>query len=339
MTEESGRRNGDGPVEGLIGGAPPPGNAGPCPEPNQLAALAQDRLLPGEREPLERHLALCAECRGAALLAREAGELRTPGRDTARAASPRRTLLAAAAVLLTAAAALWLSGRGGGAPTDRALAREAERLARARPELFASFEPLVRAERLARGPATLRAGRAPVPLHPAGRVVSRAPAFSWAPGTGERGYRVELQRLPEGATLWAAEVEAAELAYPGAADPLAEGGSYLWTVTPLRPGEGAEQAALDARSRGFEVAGAAETAAFEMALAEVRARADPALRELLAAHLALRRGFLRQAEEAARAHLARAPGDPVGLETLFAVLARLDHPEAGRLELPEEAAP
>ncbi len=319
-----------------------PAAAGPCPDENLLAAMSKGWLLPEEREAVIEHLPGCESCRSTlgALSGGEAPALpRAPSRGRVlrvpipswlarrwREARAHRTHIgirldfAAAALLLVVAGAL--VGPRLLAPSSRIpgslagdvegrLVASAKELARAHPELFGDFAPLSHGERLAPLPA-VRAGATSL-VYPAGRILETRPTFRWAAGPGEAEREIVL-RAAGGAVVYRLRARASPLEYPADAPALEPGGQYSWALS------GADE-------RAFAVATDEERAAFESAVAVVRSQAPAAIRDLLIAHLALRRGLLGEAEKAVLDYGEVAPTDPVGHETLALVLRRLGLPE------------
>ena len=310
----------DGVVEAVVREAPHRAAPGEdCPNPNDIAGLVDDRLLAEERAELERHLARCDRCRAVVASAE-------PEEAEAARLSPLRPYLAAAAVLAVVSLASWIGWMllGGGLDTDARLVASAERLADTRPDLFAGFFPLDRSERLA-PPPVARGDSGPVLLHPAGRILARRPDFAWEGTPGAQGYSVELMRA-DGTPLWRIETPDEGNAYPEAEVELEPGAKYLWTVTASGVlGESSE-------SRVFSVATVEKRKGFEEALAEIRARSEPSIAELLAAHFATRNELYAEAEEAARRAWTSDPDDAACAETLAHVLRILGASEAERIE-------
>ncbi|MGH7149977.1 MAG: zf-HC2 domain-containing protein [Planctomycetota bacterium] len=338
----------DSVFEFLVRGFAPEGGtvgAEACPGENLLAGLADGSLIPEERERLERHLLRCKRCASvAAFLPRmgltgEGGRARTPipreagRREESAGAKPTwrgalRPWLAAAAVLVAVAGVavgphlLRALRYRPGAHSEARLIASARSLARTRPDLFGDFVPLDRAERLA-APPTLRSG-GPALLYPAGKVREARPTFRWESGTGSGEYEVVL-RKENGTEVWRRLSATASLAYPTDERGLAAGLRYVWEVAATGPG------GEDRSQRVFEAASPEESAALGSCLGVIRGTVPEETRDLLAAHLALRRGFYSEAEEIARAYLASRPEDPIGRETLYQVLRRLGSSEAARL--------
>ncbi len=307
------------PVVGfLVRRYAPDAPVGPCPEEDLLAAMASGGLLPEERERLVDHLSGCERCGGvvAALSKGEApgiprapsrrGVLRLPVPSWAagrrgKAGSPLRSIeirlpVAAAAVLLALAGVFLGTRIRSGSPgvdgrpasdTDGILLASAADLALSRPDLFRDFAPLSREERLADAPSVR--GTVSSLILPAGKILETRPSFRWQdrPPVAEREV---VLRTPAGAVVFRARARAPLPVYPEDAPPLDPGSSYSWTVSGL--GE-----------RIFAVATSEERAAWEAAVSAIEAQAPAGVRDLLVSHLALRRGFLGEAEQAARRHL------------------------------------
>jgi hypothetical protein len=316
-----------------------------CPGEDQLAALAAGGLLPEERESVERHLERCRPCRDAvAALVRWHRDAGSEGDDeaiqpesTAGAErvrhGPRLLLLAAAVILM--AALIWVGkdffapgeGLEFGTSSER-LADLAEDLAKADPGLFESFVPLSREERLAPSPVLLRSGGI-VLLHPAGASLALRPRFDWEPVAGAAEYRVTLL-TSDGVAVWEEETGAASLDYPAGRPELTAGTGYLWEVRCEEPLGGEFR-----QRRAFRTASESERASFKAAIEAVEARDPGAIGLLLQAQLAVRLGFYRQAEYAARAYVLAGEEDALGRETLFHVLQLIGSPEARMLGIEE----
>ena len=159
---------------------------------------------------------------------------------------------------------------------------------------------------------------------PAGKIREARPTFRWESRAGDRQVEVVL-REEDGTVVWRSRSATGSLAYPADERNLSAGRRYVWEAAATGPG------GEDRSRRVFEAASAEEGAALETCLEVIRGTVPEETRELLAAHLALRRGFYGEAEGIARAHLASRPEDPIGRETLYQVLRRLGSSEADRL--------
>jgi hypothetical protein len=308
------------------------GDAGGCPGDHVLATLLDGRLLPAEREVLERHLAGCRECHEVLATLRAAGApLRAPAPAAAPPAGRRLRLpiwlptAAAAAVVL---GALLVPGllRARGGPEERLVAA-ARALTAARPDLFGDLRVLGAAERAAPAPSPRRDGAGLALVHPSGRVLEPRPSFRWRTAAGVGEVRITV-RGPAG-VLWSAPVPDAgpgagevRFPYPEREPALPAGVEGSWQVA----GEGLLGPVEETRS--FRVATPAERAAWSEAAREIDARAPAAERALLRAQLAIRREYLAEAETAAREALAARPGDALARETLALVLRLLGLPAA-----------
>jgi hypothetical protein len=204
------------------------------------------------------------------------------------------------------------AGQPAVAPPDGGLEEAARARAAAAPALFADFRPLDR-EALAGGAAPERP-RLRV-LRPAAVSLDDRPSIRWTPLEGATRYEVrlldedgrELRRMDAGA----------DGLEPYTA--LARGRRYVVEVVGWA---GSARVPLALR-RSFVVASAEEAFRFQDLRAGVEAHAPEALRPLLVAHLALRAGFLVEAEEAAAASVAARPEDLLARETLSHVRRRL----------------
>jgi hypothetical protein len=297
------------------------GELGPCPDPSVLAGLAEDRLLPEERQAVEEHVAICPKClEVVGVLVRQA---RPP---VARKPARVWFLLAAACVIAVLALGIVLVGKGSlpeETDTDAVLVAAAEDLARTRPDLFTGFRPLDREERLAARSPVQRGG-GPVPLLPVNTVLKTRPVFTWEGIAPAEKVEVSLLRAGRG-TLWKRAARGTELAYPDDVAALEAGVRYVWKIS-CSGVLGREEA-----RRAFRVASLTDRRTFQEAVRIIDEEVPVETRLLLRAHLAIRRGFLAEAERAGWAHLRADPGDEVGRETLFHVLAAISSSEARRL--------
>jgi len=325
-------------MEDLLGRTPDPdSDPGPCPDESVLAAIPEGNLPPEERESVERHLAGCEQC-----LSVVAVLLQTPREPESECEAPRRrpeetlpawTWAAAAVVLVLAAAAVVRSilthGPGGSAPgTDEAvrLFACAQALGAADPTRFAGFKPLDEAERLSVSPLNLRGAGAAL-IHPRGKILETRPLFAWHPGTGIREARVQLLSLDLD-LIGEYPAHDSPFSLPAGAEALRPGNSYAWKLVFTTHTSGREALLAD-----FTIASDAEKNDFLGALAEIDARVARPLANLVKAHYALRRGFLAVAETAARDYLAEHPASPVGRQTLYHVLVKLESPLARSLDV------
>jgi hypothetical protein len=226
-------------------------------------------------------------------------------------------------------AGAWLAlGRSGS--LDKVLVASARELAAARPDLFDGFRPLDHRERLEPVHRTERGAWDPRPIHPAGAILETRPEFLWEPRSPATGARVVL--LHRGTPVWTAPAPAragldvVRLPYPSDEAPLEPGRAYEWEVVAAGP-LGSVQGA-----RSFRVLSPRDRARFEEAVREIETRAPREARELLRAHLAIRRELLGEAEAAARAAFRERPAEPVVRETLFHALRLRSDPEAETLD-------
>jgi hypothetical protein len=305
-------------VDAFLRGAPPgsPGATGGCPPAIVLARVAEGALRVEERDGVEGHLISCSACRGVVVaLAKEGASAE---RVTRRHVLP----LAIAASLLVAALGVWGAMRPAKAPTEEALRESAAGLVAARPDLFAGFRPLDRAELLAaESPARRGAGG---PVYPAETILETRPTFRWDRASGITRWSVTL-RTSEGNALWSRDAGAVTtLAYPADAEPLVAGALYLGELTGHGPlGETSSR-------RAFRVAPTSDARAYSEASREIDARVPANLRALVRAHVAIRKGLLGEAERALREALASRAGDPLVRETAHHVLRRLGSSDAAR---------
>jgi hypothetical protein len=282
--------------------------ASPCPDPNELAALGEGRLVGSEADELSGHLVSCDACRRA--VAGVAIVERVPAprpRSILRLLAP----LAAAAVFV-AALVVFLDRPRDSREVALAAAKE---LAAERPDLFAGFEPL-------------KSGRAAPPspqrgalalLAPAGVVLEARPSFQWEQVPGVARWTVTLFTA-EGDPLWTAESAAPALAYPAAETALAPGARYLGEARGAGP-LGPERA-----RRAFDVASDDERRAFEESAREIERLVPAATRPLVLAQVALHRGLYADAEREAERFLRDAPDDAFGEETLAAARRAIGRP-------------
>jgi hypothetical protein len=318
-------------IERLLGRLPAKDPAaGECPDEAALTAWLEGRSPPAGREAVEGHLARCDECLAVAAALR--AERAAPGGRVLTLWRRAPVLTAAAALFLgIALGVLWTLQRRSGTGTDDQLAEAAGQLARAHPGSFGDFHPLTREER--RVPRSVQRGdQDPVAIAPASKILEDRPTFRWRALPGCPGYRLEV-RVFGGEPKWTLVHEVAKPAddgevavpYPGAERELAAGARYEWIVS----GEGP----LGRREsrQVFGVADLEERAAWDRDRAACRSAAPPRIADLLEAHLAVRRGYLLEAEQAARRQLAVGPADGAARETLYYILRRLDSPESEAL--------
>lgn len=298
----------DDVVRSLLGVRPAPGE---CPDPVLLVAWAEARLEDERRERVEAHLAACEPCRELALLQRtETGvgdEVPAATRRPATILPFRRrplvaALLAVAAVVVVGVGVVRLLGRDEpgtpGPARDRLMAAAGE-AARAHAELLGGFTPLSADELAGGAPPALRGGLSIV--RPADHVLRPPTRLAWTAVPGATTYHVTVL-APDGTVRWTIDTPETSLDWPSDRDALVPGTRGVLEVTcdaVLGRAEG---------RRAFVVADAAAARAFEDAARRLGERA-PDLAALLRAHLALRRGFVEEAEAAAEAHLAGAPTD------------------------------
>jgi hypothetical protein len=303
------------------------GGAGPCPEASEVAGFAEGRLSDTEAERIAAHAAGCAACRTAIVAVSEA----TEGETVARAPPPRGRLRLLPAPLAIAVAATLLVAVGVGAfllsrrderppaSADERLVAAARDLAAAEPSLFRDFVPLTAAERAARDDGRERGGLRL--LSPTDVVLSQRPTFRWGEVPGAESYQVTLQGGDE---LWKRTAESGPfLSFPTDRPALAPG-RYTWTV--------ATEGVLGGRTEGrrtFTVASRDEAEALARAQRTIADRAPEDVALLLAAHWALRRGFVEEAERLAREHVAQHPASAPGVETLRMILHRRGTPGEG----------
>lgn len=246
---------------------------------------------------------------------------------TRRSALPW-ALAAMVVMVATLGLSLWPSA---GAPLseEASLAIEAQRL---------GFKPLSLEEALAAPPrfdaaaprdTTLQA------LWPSGHVLERNVLFQWSPPTTKG---LVIVRHVSGTILGQARGAAPLRLPPDLKDALVEGQTYIWELSPLETNtqESDELAFTASTPRIFTMAGNGERDHFREFLTRV---GTGPLAKLATAHYALRLDHLRQAEEAAREHLATNPTSRLGLATLWQVLSRLESPEAASVHASLEAVP
>lgn len=256
--------------------SPAPATAGPCLEPNDVAALRDGRLPAQEHRLLVAHLSACADCR-AWVGAVEAAD---PGAGVGAAPPARgawltswRTLAAAALALVAIGAGLFGLNRGAGAPTPRERALAAASAAGV--ALLSETERGDLRPTLERGGLTL--------LTPRGTVLGARPLVSWTAVPGATATRVTV-RDAQGALRLDQCAEGASLSWPAGVDDLPPG-TYVARVRVTSPA-GEVQGSV-----AFRVQSPAEAAAYQDALGRIDARAPQDLRALLKAHAALREGL------------------------------------------------
>jgi hypothetical protein len=285
---------------------------GPCPDDNDLAGFAEGRLPDAKRTAVLAHVADCDACTAVvSAVASEgdaAGSDRTSGRpgasvvsldDARRRRTFRWVLIAAAAAAAGVVAVIGVRFGGHEAPAspDQQVASAADVLRGARPDLFEGFQALSAAE--LSSPGNADAARGGLVLHtPTGSTLGAKktakgmeakPVFSWTAVPGAPSYAVTLYDA-SGRALWVRTTPSASLAMPPDVSPLVPGAAYAWSISadgPLGSVEG---------RRAFTVVSADESKRFDAALHEIAARAPESIRSLVAAQLAIRRGYLEEAE-------------------------------------------
>lgn len=305
--------------------------SGACPDEDLLVGLAVGNLLKGERESLLGHVAACDVCCSLVVEAFEASAA-SPAvqeRQVRRERPAGRRLWiqflapVAAAALLVLGILILLPGEGVRS-TDEVLVAEARELAAAAPDLFTTFRPLSHNERIdvrapvARGGLTL--------LAPVRSVLEGRPTFRWEPVPGAETYAFRLRSQEDGSVLFETSTAEATLPWPEGREALAPGSAWIWSIT-VRDAFGQDEGLL-----AFEVADADARKAMASRFEAIDRHAEPRVALLLEAHVALRAGFLGEAERAARAYLAAHPGDDAGRETLFHVLTLLGASEAAHFK-------
>ena len=285
--------------------------AGPCPDENALAALAEGRVDEQEREALAAHVVGCASCRDVTHALLGAGlSTRAPARV---AVLPRWAFALAAGLLVAIGAGVYLATRpSGDAPsTEVALARAMDRVARDVPEAAGALRPLDAKDLGVRsGDPTRGDGGA---VAPSGRTVDPRPAFRWDAIPGARAYTVKV--IDASGATWTRTTPASSLPWPADVAPLAPGAKFAWQLSADDP----HATHID---RGVEETSAADAKEWADVVAAAASVETP-LRSLVLAHAALRRGLAGEALEHARAFADAKPGDSLGKATLAAALDRL----------------
>jgi hypothetical protein len=295
-----------------------------CPDANALAAYVSGTGPERERRAIEAHVLTCEVCRSVLLEAGAAARATDTGAPVASAGEWRSSRLAIAAAVLLALggglAAFLLWGRPGGPPdSNTALASAAATLRSGRPDLFAGFEPLSDTERTGLGPTRLRSGWGI--LRPAGTVRPGPVTVEWTPAPGAVGYDVSVGVEGE-EPLWRQAVgNVTSVVPPDAAQTPIPGTKYAVRILTRGP------LGRSAVTRWFTVAGAEEEARFVEGLGEIRRLAPPAEQPLLAAHWALRRNFVLEAERLLLERLSTAPDDADARDLLRHTLRWLGVPE------------
>jgi len=316
---------GDPLVRMFLRESSPPAEApevGSCPDALVLARMAEGRLFAADRDGVERHLVGCESCRAVVTsLVRE-----TTAAPGLRAVRPRRLVWKLAAAAL-AASVLLLLGRAwkqeAPVTTDASLEEATARLRRAHPDVFGDFRPLSATERRSPPSPLLRGG--PRLVAPGATVVDPRPSFRWEPLAGVTAWTVTL-RTADGTTVWSETAAGSPHPFPPGERDLPRGSAYLWELRAQGPlGETSEQ-------RGFGVADETALRAFTEAKARIAEASPSALRPLLLAQFAFRRGLYDEAERAVREFLAYSPTDDVGRETAYAILRAQGSSEAAAFE-------
>ena len=260
-------------------------------------------------------MASCDDCRRIVAGLARAGLLPAAARGAGRVLGLPWPVVAVAAAVLVAFG-VYVS-RGGEAPspdTDARLVAAASDLAAQRPEIFADFKPLDAAERAAGASDVRRGGLSP--LVPAGATLSTRPDFRWSPVPSAKSYALKVIDA-EGATVL--ETSATDPFVLGARLPkdLPRGGEFVWKVTATGarpPAEG---------TRAFSVVREVAVRSYDAARGAIAALGADVPKDLLLAHFAFRRGFLAEALEAARRHVAAHENDRAGRETLDRVTSAI----------------
>lgn len=300
--------------------------ASPCPDENLLAGWAEGTLTGARAADVEEHLTRCDDCRRTAMLWREeAAAPEVPASDAGPvldlSAARRRVRWLGVAVAAVAVAAIGLTVfRRTDVPTppgtDARLVAVAQDLATAKPELFAGFGPVDRSTRESLRDDGTRGGVEI--LEPSGAVLDTPVRVRWTPLPAAISYAVVVADA-SGATIWkstsipdGAAKDAtgnATLTFPKALG-LAPGGHYVIEVTP--------ETAIGSTTarRSFSIATDVERGIWTRSAGEILARAPADLARLVIAHAALRRGYVLEAERAARAQVEAFPMDTVATETL-----------------------
>jgi hypothetical protein len=279
----------------------------PCPGENVLAAMALGGLLPEEREAAERHVAGCDACLDVVgTIARAEPPAAVA---TVPAPAPRRRVLTWLAIA-AGLAGVGLLGRDilERSSSPRALLTTAAAdLSASRPDLFAGFTPLDDAE-LADDPRVRLRGGTQLQA-PVGTILEARPTLEWTTSRGGGGRHVEVHDAETDALVAEATCES-PCAYPAQAQALEPGHAYAWSVTIDGP-FGAEVS-----TQRFAVASDAERTGYEEASGEIDRVVPERVRELVRAHVALRRGLDAEASRAAQRYVEESPDDPLGRQTL-----------------------
>jgi hypothetical protein len=293
----------------------PPSLEGPeaCPETDTLAQYAEGVLGARRRIALDGHLPGCDRCRSLLAGLARAG-LVVEGAASGRGAPSRVRrwrwvpLAAAAAAALVAGLVFALRRDESPPPsTDAQLLALAERLAVARPDLFAGFRPLDAAER---SPGTEDVQRGGIGhMSPAGLTVGTRPTFEWADVDGAAEYAVAVMDSL-GTRVVSTKTTSTRLEPAQLPRGLERGSDYVWKVTAVGPATPAEG------TRALHVASDAEARTYQEVVAAVAAAADGSLRDVATAQALLRRGFTADALPFARRFASANPSDPVGRDTL-----------------------
>ena len=144
-----------------------------------------------------------------------------------------------------------------------------------------------------------------------------------------RRYEIALY-TNDGEEQWRATVSPADVCVASAARcsvpcpeevRLAPGTAWFWELRTEGP------LGTDTDRQAFRVASAEERHSFEAAVAAIQAAGEQELRDLLTAHVALRRDLLTEAETFARRYAEARPDDRAGRETLRYALTVRGVPE------------
>lgn len=298
---------------------------GRCPDADLLAGMVDGRLLPSEREQVERHVDACEACRRvvAAVVREREGvaPLRAPRKHR------RNVLIAVSAAAIVVALGGFITWRVlHEPPTERTVLAAAFRsLQQQQPKLFEGVAPLTDAALDAPSAAVLRGG---VTLrHPVGRVLDLRPPVRWNDVAGIHTWEVVMSSddLRE---LWRGTTDASPLEFPADQPELESGRTYMVRL------EGRGPAGPIDIAGAFEVATAAAREAFQAARAAIGEHVDEDVRQLVLAQFALSQGLLHRAEAAARRHCRAHPDSRLGHRTLRQALRRIGDPEAETIEIP-----
>jgi hypothetical protein len=229
--------------------------------------------------------------------------------------------LAIAAIALTVVLVSRSGKEGASLPTDAQLAASAKAVGARHPELRLDAEPMSATD-LAKVEAPGYVPSALWILEPVGMATTDRPMLRWLRVEGARAYDVRLEAA--GREILRESTTDDHLAIPARREPLAVGTPYV-----LRVLANFAEPRLEAQTcrSEFTVLPIPHRAGWRSIVGDVESNEPAPIRDLLVAHLALRKGLLGEALRRADAWSLTHPGDPAG-RPLLEALSRLFHLDA-----------